>query len=462
MNPPRLLIAGTGGDSGKTLVALGLTTAWRHAGKNVVTFKKGPDYIDSAWLSLASGRDTWNLDQWLMGSEQILRSFTRNADRKGINLIEGNRGLYDGEDALGTHSSAELAKLLQTPVVVVIPVRKVTRTAAAVALGLKLMDPDVHICGVILNLVATSRQESIIRNAIENEVGLKVIGAIPRIRKDPLPGRHLGLVTPSEHEQAASALNIAAKLVQDNVDTKFLENAAETCESIPVIGFPPEKKDTTGVGLRIGYFSGSTFTFYYPDNFASLRESGAGLIPIDPSVCDALQDIDALYIGGGFPETHAPLLASNVQFLKSVRRAVEKGMPVWAECGGLMFLSRQINWQDGSYPMAGVFPIDIEISSRPQGHGYMEVAVDNPNPFFKVGSVLKGHEFHYSRIITKDYIPTAFSVTRGVGIGEGRDGLIYRNVLACYLHLHSLGTPEWAENILTAAKDFRSSAASTL
>ena len=257
-----MLIAGCGGDSGKTLVTLGLIRTWRRQGHTIVPFKKGPDYIDPAWLTLASGVQTYNLDTWMMGREGVLRSFTKYARSDAVNLIEGNRGLHDGEDYRGSHSSAVLAELLNTPVVLVMPVVKVTRTVAAWVLGMKLLEPRVDIAGVILNQVSGQRHETVVRNAIEAETGISVLGAVPRSKADILPNRHLGLMTPSEHTAAEYAVEFAAKLICDNVDTARLLTLAQQAK--PFTGIVGRKIRSKSVrkNCRIGWFSGSAFTFY--------------------------------------------------------------------------------------------------------------------------------------------------------------------------------------------------------
>ncbi len=448
------MLAGTGGDCGKTLVSLGLAAAWRREGVPVAPFKKGPDYIDPAWLTLAAGRVTRNLDTWMMGPEAAFDSFVRHACCEGVNLIEANRGLYDGENAQGSHSSAELSKLLKTPIILVLPAIKTTRTVAAIALGLRSFDPQVEIAGVVLNQIATSRQESVIRSAVEHDAGLPVVGAIPRVKGGLLPSRHLGLVTPEEHSRARQIIDAAADIIQQSVDLArlrgFADNAAplETLnQSAPVMTFP-------GGHLRIGFFKSPAFTFYYPENLEAIDQCAATRIPIDPLANRVLPVMDALYIGGGFPETHAAALAGNAAFRDSLRRAVHAGLPVWAECGGLMFLSKTVCWSGALYPMAGVFPADVILGSSPAGHGYEEVVVDRPNPFVEVGTVLRGHEFHYSRIETGEELDTAFEVRRGTGLGNGRDGVITKNILASYLHIHSLGTPEWIRGLIRAADSF--------
>ncbi len=446
------MLSGISGDCGKTLVSLGVAAAWRRKGLTVVPFKKGPDYIDPAWLGIAAGKPARNLDTWMMGPRVVAESFTKHASTDGLNLIEGNRGLYDGEDAGGTHSSAELSKLLKVPVVVIIPTVKITRTAAALVLGLKSMDRDVALAGVILNRVATSRQEALIRSSIEESTGIPVLGAIRRFSGELLASRHLGLVTPEECSRSRESIDRAADIVEGSVDLERLSLIAGKTEPIEAQEKRPDKSFTPAPGLKIGIFRSSAFTFYYPENLEEIDRYGALKIPVDP-VCDSAlpEDLDALYIGGGFPETHATVLSANESFRRSVFQAAQRGLPIWAECGGLMFLCRSVHWQGSRYPMAGIFPADIVLDRKPAGHGYEEVVVDHPNSFLSTGTVLRGHEFHYSRLESTGTINTIFKVKRGVGTGNGRDGMIYKNVVASYLHLHALGSTSWIEGLLRAA-----------
>jgi cobyrinic acid a,c-diamide synthase len=394
-----------------------------------------------------------------MGSETVFRAFTDRATPGGLNLIEGNRGLHDGEDGAGTHSSAELAKLLQTPVLLIIPTVKVTRTAAAIALGLQSLDPKVEIAGVILNRVATSRQEAVIRAAIESSTGLPVLGAIPRITEGVLSSRHLGLITPEEHARSREVVDLAAKVITQNVDLQKVRSAAEDAVPLapPHQKFPSEKN--TGANLKIGYFKSSAFTFYYPENLEAVENAGAVLTAVDPLQDRLLPDLDALYIGGGFPETHAARLAANGGFLASVAKASQSGLPIWAECGGLIFLCSSVYWEGNRYPMAGVFDADIILDRMPAGHGYEEVLVDQPNPFIRKGARLRGHEFHYSKLQAAGPLPTMFQVNRGTGLGDGRDGLMINRTVATYLHLHALAAPEWVGGLLAAAREYSNSSA---
>jgi cobyrinic acid a,c-diamide synthase len=455
---PRLLVAGMSGGSGKTLVALGLLLSLRRAGVPVRAFKKGPDYIDAAWLSWASGQPARNLDTYLMGAGTILSSFVDYGVSDGINVIEGARGLYDGFDVNGSHSSAVLSKHLRTPVVIVVNAAKVTRTAAAQVLGCQKLDPEVPIQGVILNNVNGRRHEQILRGSIESVCSIPVVGAIPKAAAGhPLPERHLGLIPPEEHSDLEDLGRDLLQVVGDFIDLDALVAMARSAAPLEVISHEnapmPRTRD-----VKIGYLKDSAFSFYYPENLELLEQAGAELIPISALSAAALPgDLNALYIGGGFPETHAAALSANRTFLGSLRRAAEEGLPIYAECGGLMLLSRALTWKGARYEMADVFPFKVEVSETAQGHGYIELQVDTPNPFFPAGTSLRGHEFHYSRIVPQsDWTATACEVRRGTGCFKGRDAAILKNknVWASYTHLHALATPQWAQGLTDAARRF--------
>jgi cobyrinic acid a,c-diamide synthase len=451
---PRLVVAGLSGRSGKTLVSLGLVLSAQRRRMRVGVFKKGPDYIDAAWLSWASGSPAHNLDTFLMGYERAVASFALNSLPGALNIIEGNRGLYDGFDARGTYSTAELAKALGAPVVLVLDATKVTRTAAAMVLGCQRLDPGVKIAGVILNQVSGPRHEKVLREAIEVACGIPVLGAIPRSPTSRLlPERHLGLVVPEDYPDKEALRATLEELIGDRIDFEKLWSLACQAPNFDPTA-TPEPVLPDGTGLKIGYLHDSAFTFYYPENLEALSAAGAELAPISALTAASLpEELDALFIGGGFPETHGDALAANRTFLASVRHAAERGLPIYAECGGLMLLAQAILWQGRRYSMAGVLPLEVQVCGNPQGHGYTELCVDAENAFFPLGTILRGHEFHYSGILPSAVSPrTACAVRRGVGCGGGRDAMVAGNVWAGYTHLHSLATPEWAAGLLHAAR----------
>jgi cobyrinic acid a,c-diamide synthase len=459
LNPaPRLVVAGLSGDSGKTVVSLGLLFLARRLGIAAAAFKKGPDYIDTAWLAWAAENPARNLDTYLMGKDTTAHSFMTHAVRDGLNLIEGNRGLHDGLDARGTYSTAELAKLLSAPVLLVVNAAKVTRTIAASVLGCQKMDPAVQVAGVILNQVSGKRHESVLRESVEQICQVPVLGALPKAEKDSLmPGRHLGLVTPQEHGHLGRLCRKTLSLIEGRLDWDRILAVARSAPALESEFLKAQAKGD-GHGLKIAYLKDSAFTFYYPENLEALERSGAQLVQVSSLSSSCLpESLDALYIGGGFPETHASRLCSNSGFLTSIRKQAAVGLPIYAECGGLMLLSRAVHWQGKRFCMAGVLPFDVEVCDAPQGHGYVNLEVDQANPYYQVGTLIRGHEFHYSRIVPASGLPpTACSVQRGTGSSEGRDAFVMKSVWAGYTHVHALGTPEWAEGFLTQARRFAS------
>lgn len=454
---PRIVVAGLSGDSGKTIVSLGLLAALRRKGLTVAPFKKGPDYIDPAWLSTVSGRTCRNLDTYLVERSDVLSTFTRHAFGTDISIIEGNRGLFDGKDLTGSHSTAGLAKLLQAPLLLVVNVTKATRTVAALVNGCRSFDPELHIAGVILNKVAGPRHEKNIREAIETFCKIPVLGAVPKLGDDVslLPGRHLGLVPPAEFPGRDKMTDRLVGIATDYLDLdSIIKIAAEAADLVSDDITPP---DNIAPKVRIGYFDDAVFTFYYPENLEALQRSGADLVPVSSLADSCLPEIDALYIGGGFPETHASRLVENRSLMESVKSAAKRGLPIYAECGGLIYLCRSLKWNDTLYPMAGVFPVDLEMRIRPVGHGYNLLEVDGPNPYFEAGAVIKGHEFHYSGVISGlTESSSCMMVKTGIGLGHGRDALLYNRTLACYAHIHADGVKGWAPAMVAAALEYGS------
>lgn len=446
-------MAGLGGDSGKTLVSLGLAGALAARGLAVSPFKKGPDYIDAGWLEAATGRPGRNLDAFLMAPPALGEAVSRGLPAELL-LVEGNRGLYDGLDARGASSTAELAKTLRAPVLLVVDVTKKTRTVAALVLGCASLDPEVNLAGVILNRVATPRQEKVIREAL-GEIGAPpVVAALPRLRgDDPLPGRHLGLVTAVEHPRRRGALETARRTVEEHAD---LDGILALAAAAPAAELPTLGEEAPGAPFRVGVFRDEAFSFYYPENLEALEAQGAEIVPVSPLAEERLPDLDALYLGGGFPEEYAERLAANRPLRRAVRLAAEGGLPVYAECGGLMYLANELLARGRRHPMAGVLDLVVELRRRPQGHGYVVAEVERACPFFARGTLLRGHEFHYSRAVDgADRSRSVLRLDRGEGLGGGRDGIAKGRIWASYTHLHALGTPEWARGLAAAARGYR-------
>jgi cobyrinic acid a,c-diamide synthase len=454
MEKKGVVIAGLAGGSGKSVVAVGLIAALTRAGQRVVPFKKGPDYIDAGWLQLAAGRRCYNLDPYLMGGEAIRESFQRRAAAGEVMVVEGNRGLYDGVDLAGSSSTAELALLLGLPVLLVVNCSKTTRTVAAMVLGCHHFDRRVPIAGVVLNQIATERQRRLVTEAVEKYTGIPVLGAIPRLTRDIFPMRHLGMVPHQEYRGNAEAVETLAELATAHLD---LPRIAEIMAPVtPGKALPEGGGAAVAVAemVRIGVLQDAAFQFYYSENLEALERAGARLIPLNAMQDAALPELDGLYIGGGFPETGIRALAANRTFRQAVRQAAEAGMPIYAECGGLIYLGRSLLLEGEEFPLVGVFPVRFAMSDKPQAHGYTVFTADRENPFYPPGTMVRGHEFRYSTVL--DWQGGAeqlvLRMERGRGFSAGRDGLCYKNVLALYSHIHADGTPGWAESFVARCR----------
>jgi cobyrinic acid a,c-diamide synthase len=356
---------------------------------------------------------------------------------------------------------------------------------AAVISGLIQFDPDVMIKGVVLNRVAGSRHERNLRDNIEHYCGISVLGAIPKLRTQIFPERHMGLVPTPEHDWAGESIDTAAQVATEHIDLDAIYELIQDLPSLEATKVEGQKKEirsqpaTSPLAVssgpngsaesksedcgqitsvkadksQIGIIKDSAFQFYYPENIDALKEAGAETVMINALVDQTLPELDALYIGGGFPETHAKELAENESFRKALKAMAEAGLPIYAECGGLMYLGEELVLGKKSYPMVGVLPLTFDFYSRPQGHGYTVVTVENENPFYEVGAEIRGHEFHYSRVLhwSGDEKDLVFRMQRGVGITKDKDGICYKNVLATYTHIHALGIPHWARALVRNA-----------
>ena len=463
---PGIVIAALRGGSGKTILSIGIIAAWKNLKKNVAPFKKGPDYIDAGWLAMAAGRPCHNLDNFLIEKKQILNSFYTHTLKSDIAVIEGNRGLYDGLDTEGSTSTAELAKLLNLPVILCLDCTKSTRTMAAIVYGCIKFDPTVTIKGVILNRVAGPRHENIVRKSIENYCGIPVFGAVPKLKKQNFPERHMGLIPTPEHEWANDSINAALKMAKSYIDLESLIKVAhdssfrmpkEKISKTEIIINKPEEQKNSSSAPRIGIIRDSAFQFYYPENIDALVAAGAETVFISPLKTNKIPQIDALYIGGGFPETHAKELTENEQFRNELKALADDGLPIYAECGGLMYLGEELVLDNKSYQMAGVLPVVFGLSKKPKGHGYTIISVERENKYFKKGSEIRGHEFHYSYVLEwkgndEDLV---FNMKKGNGFINKKDGLCYKNVLATYTHIHALGTPSWAKAMVNNAISYK-------
>ena len=539
----RICISALSGGGGKTLLSLGLARAFSRQGLAVQPFKKGPDYIDAAWLSLAAGRQASNLDPYFLPPARLRALFRHVMERSGarLALLEGNRGLFDGMDVRGSCATAELARTLDCPVLLSLDCTKMTRTAAALVAGIRNFEPGLRLAGVVLNQVASARHEGILREAITAYTDVPVLGAIPRLRENPLPERHMGLASLCGDELSPQAQEILEKLadvVRDHVDmervlaladdlpalpeepdfwdeaawagegftasscegqpavchagTAFAAGAGASCEgaaptgalsvtsprattsdgtqaegcdgTAPLSGAPcPADSPKRAAAPRIGYVRDRALWFYYEENLEALRRVGAELVRLSLLDDAPWPELDGLYLGGGFPEDWARELAASPHLARLATLAGE-GLPIYAECGGFMVLASALERDGQRWPMSGIFPVETRFCPKPQGLGYVRADVVLPNPYFPQGSVLRGHEFHYSLChepaAVSGRLEHALRLRKGTGMGRdaeghGRDGLVSGRVWAAYCHIFAPAVPGWAPRFVDLARCYR-------
>lgn len=451
----RLLVSAAHKSSGKTTVTLGLCAALAAQGTRVQPFKKGPDYIDPMWLARAAGRPCFNLDPYLMDDASLERCFRRGVAGAQVAIVEGNKGLHDGVALDGSNSTAAVARRFGLPVLLAIDARGMTRGIAPLLLGFQAFDPAIRIAGVILNRVGGARHEGKLRAAIEHYTDIPVLGAIPEDPRLVLDERHLGLVACPELDRAVEWVDTVGEVIGGHVDLRAVRAIAASAGP----GFdalPPEP--AMPADFRIGIAMDRAFSFYYPDDLAALEAAGAQLVPFDTLRDARLPAVDGLFFGGGFPETCMAQLEANVALRTAVREAIEDGMPAYAECGGLMYLARSIEWKGRRARMAGAIPGDAVMHERPVGRGYVHLreTAAMPWPGGSAGAELRGHEFHHSSL---ENLPAglefAWQVRRGQGIGAQRDGLRVHNLVASYTHLRSAAGSGWAPRFAAFVRECR-------
>ncbi|MCC2632636.1 MAG: dsrN [Ramlibacter sp.] len=451
----RLLISAPQKSSGKTTVTLGLCAALAAAGTRVQPFKKGPDYIDPMWLARAAGRPCFNLDPYLMDDAALVRCFRQGLAGADLALVEGNHGLHDGIALDGTNSNAALARRLGLPVVLAIDARGMNRGIAPLVLGFQAFEPMIRIAGVILNRVGGSRHEDKLRAALAYYTDVPVLGAIAEDARLALDERHLGLVACAELDDTEARVRRIGRIVGGQLDLPALRavaaSAAPGFDPAPVLAH-------AAADVRIGIARDRAFSFYYPDDLAALEAAGARLVPFDTLRDSRLPEVDGLFIGGGFPETCMAELEANAAMRAALRAAIEDGMPAYAECGGLMYLARSIQWLGRSARMVGAIPGDAVMQARPVGRGYVHLreTAALPWPGGAAGAAVRGHEFHHSRL---DNLPAglafAWQVERGHGIDGQRDGVRVHNLVASYAHLRSAAGSDWAARFVAFVRASR-------
>ncbi len=484
---PRLVIAATQSGGGKTTVATGLMAAFRGMGLTVQPFKVGPDYLDPTYHRLACGRNGENLDTWLVPPERLTAQYLQAANGADIAVIEGVMGLYDG-GRKGVSSTAEIAKRLQAPVVLVLGCRSVGESAAAAALGFRAYDPDVNLAGVILNRLGSATHEAMIREAMER-IGMPVFGAVHRTDDMTLPSRHLGLVAAAEGT-AEPVIRAMGEKMADSLDLTALRHLAETApaltsgertgentsifeasktggeflmsterfgETVSIFDAsePGTKALTSKKRVRIAVARDEAFSFYYPSSLAVLENLGADLVFFSPLHDTKLPQCDGLILGGGYPELYAEKLASNTSMRRAIRQQAENGMPVYAECGGYMYLLESLTDLNGkTWPMTGVFPGRAVMTSNLHTVGYIEAKLTQNTLLGKVGSILRGHEFHFSQAELPPGEVHPFLFTKLRDGSTYAAGQIRRNVIGSYLHLHFVGCPQAAMSFLEVCRSW--------
>ncbi len=448
---PRVFISAAHKSSGKTTITLGLAAALQARGHTVQPFKKGPDYIDPQWLEMAAQRPCYNLDFHMMRRDEIEGQFARAALDARVSLVEGNKGLYDGLSLDGSNSNAALAKLLGAPVILVIDARGMTRGVAPLILGYQAFDCDIRIAGVILNNLGGSRHESKLRAVIEHYTDAEVVGAVQYDPAMQITERHLGLVPANEQAAARARIHHVGERVAAQVDLGQLLAIADSAPPRPPAAARPALSIEAPV--RIAIARDAAFGFYYSEDLDTLRAVGAELVEFDTLSARALPEhIDGLIVGGGFPEVFMAELEANTSLRASILAALDGGLPAYAECGGLMYLSRSLQWQGQTREMVGAVPGDTVMHERPVGRGYARLEPTGDDLWREKRSI-PAHEFHYSSLenLPPDSI-YAYKVSRGHGIDGVHDGYQRHNLLAGYVHRRGAGALGWIEPFLNQVR----------
>ena len=431
MHIPRLVLSGTSSGVGKTSISCGIIFALKKSGYSVQPFKVGPDYIDPSYLSLISGNSTRNLDPWLMNNKGVLESFIENS-KSDISLIEGVMGYYDGFSGDSNHSSTHhVASILKSPVVLVLDASKTARSIAAAALGFMKFHKNSRIQGIILNKLGSSKHEFLCRQALE-PLRIPILGCIPKEKTLSLDSRHLGLIPTLESKSQSKTIIKIAKKIADFLDTEKLIHLCNSTQNLPKPIIRKSKKPKITIGIALD----NSFNFYYQDNLEKLRVHGAKLKFFSPTTNRSIPKCDGLYLGGGFPEIQGQNLSKNKTMKNSIKKFAENEKPIYAECGGLMYLTNSINYDSKNYKMIGLFDGQT-IMTKKMKLNYTKATISNKCIIGNKSKNFHGHEFHYSEIksLTSDS-RFAYNLLIGEGIKNKKDGLMVYNTLASYGHLY--------------------------
>jgi len=445
----RAVIAGTGSAVGKTTISTGIMKALSDE-YNVQPFKAGPDYIDPTYHGLATGNFSRNLDSFFMSDGQIREGFERamKISHSKFGIIEGVRGLYEGISPLDDiGSTASIAKALNAPVILILNSRSLVKSAAAIVIGFKTLDPSIKVEGVILNLVKNRKHYLKAKEAVETLANTPVIGGIPRNIAIQVEQRHLGLVPAVERESILQSIEKWGEVMAENVDLDILISIMKDAEKLSN-GREPLWFEGNRERVKIGVAMDEVFNFYYKENLEAMQANNAEIILFSPLHDDELPDVDGVYIGGGYPEIFAEKLESNESMRRSLYKYYNEGNPIYAECGGLMYLSKSINGRD----MCNVFKYPSKMTKNVQALSYVISKAQKDNIILKQGDIFRGHEFHYSKVDIGNSKPEfAFKILRGTGILGLEDGLMDKNTIASYIHTHIAACPQFALNFTRSA-----------
>ena len=442
---PRLVISGSTSGVGKTSITSAIIYGLKKRGYTIQPFKVGPDYIDPSYLSSISNNETKNLDVWLMGLSELVASFVRNST-SDISIIEGVMGYYDGFTGKTNHASTHhVATLLQAPVILILDASKTSRSIAATALGFTKFHKNSRISGIILNKIGSKKHETLCRHALKN-LSIPIIGVIPRNSGNMLESRHLGLIPVTEQKQLQKKIKQISKEIADYLDFEKIVKICKNVKQLPKI--KPQKFKKTKISIAVAL--DSSFNFYYHDNIEALRREGAKIKFFSPISDKKIPNCDCIYIGGGFPEILGKKLSQNNTMKKSIKQAAEDGTSIYAECGGLMYLTKSIKHQNKKYNMIGLFDAETEMTKKmtlnyTDGRITSNCLISPPRNFH-------AHEFHYSKItnISKD-IKLLYDLKIGEGISSKKDGFSEYNVVASYCHLY-FDSAKFASNIIKNSK----------
>ena len=452
MNYPRLVIAGTASGVGKTTVTLAILEALRQRGRRVQAFKAGPDFIDPSHHTAVTGRPSRNLDGWMLGGDLNRALFAKAAADADISIIEGMMGLFDGSSPINEiGSTAEIAKQLDAPVLLVIDGSAMARSAAAMVSGYAQFDPALKVAGVLFNRINSEGHYQLLKEAVEQHTNVAVVGYLRPDQAVTISDRHLGLVMAME-QGTGTLYDRLAKAAADTIDLDRIESLASSCGVIATS--PRLVRQNRQHSVRIGVAKDQAFCFYYPENLERLEAEGAELVPFSPLADHTLPaDVAMLYLGGGYPELHGAVLAGNITMRRAIRDFAEQGGTIYAECGGMMYLTQAIrDFKDQLHDMVGLFPAEAVMRKTGLTLGYRTVELSQTCILGVSGVIARGHEFHYSTLVPQGPLDYACSLSDARGDSKGQDGLVLGKVLALYTHLHFASQPKIATALVNAAR----------